>query len=153
MATRRVNRLPVPEFKSLRDSFQNVEDTISTILKEKDAKIRELEKTLEGRNIEVAAFGLMFLEHVDCEASINALEKRCVALQRENRQLKDKNETLRFTASANQYQYDQVKTQAEDLRSRLDSRKRKWEVMKEVMEGDGYDREQRPGGYRQEKSS
>jgi chromosome segregation ATPase len=148
MATRRTNRLP--EFKVLRDSFQNVEDTISTILKEKDEKIRELEKRLEERNIEVAAFDLMFLEHIDCEASINALEKRCLALQQENHQLKDENETLRFTASANQYQYDQVKTQAEDLRSQLNSRKRKWEVMKEVMEGDHYDREQRPGGYGQE---
>jgi hypothetical protein len=148
MTTRRTNRLP--EFKVLRDSFQNVEGTISTILKEKDGKIRELEKALEERNIEVAAFDLMFLEHMDCEKSIHALEIRCLALQQENCQLKDENETLRFTASANQYQYDQVKTQAEDLRSQLDSRKRKWEVMKEVMEGDRYDREQRPGGYGRE---
>jgi chromosome segregation ATPase len=140
MATRRANKRP--ELNLLKGPFQTIADTISTILKEKDEKIKDLEKTLQEKNWEFAEFEL---EHVDCEGSINALEKRCRALQQENHQLKDENGILRATASTNQSQYEKIKIQAEDLQTQLESRKRKWEVVKEVMEEDGSDRGPQPG--------
>jgi chromosome segregation ATPase len=134
MATRRTNRLD--ESKFLRNCFQYVEDGISTILKEKDEKIKELENALEAKNGKVKELETALKKsnqnfaqrNTIHKSEINTLKGECQHSEQQIRVLTAKIHLL-----------EKADAETEKLRSQLESRKRKWEAMKEVMEGDGYD--------------
>jgi hypothetical protein len=134
MATRKANKRP--ELKLLKGSFQTVEDTISTILNEKDEKIKELEKALEARNGKVIELETALLKsrqgialrNIIHKEEINTFKGECQDSERQQKCMTAKIHLL-----------EKASAETEKLRSQLESRKRKWDAVKQLMDGGGYD--------------
>ena len=134
MATRRANKRP--ELKLLKGSFQTVEDTVSTILNEIDEKIKELEKALEARNGKVMELETALvkprqdiaLKNTIHKEEINTLKGECQDSARQQKIL-----------TAKIHLFEKANEQTEKLLSQLENRKRKWEAVKQLMDGDDDD--------------
>jgi hypothetical protein len=91
MATHKANKRP--ELRLLKGSFQTVENTISTILNEKDEKIKELEKALEARNGKVIELKTALLKsrqdialrNIIHKEEINTLKGECQDSERQQK--------------------------------------------------------------------